>query len=285
MSRPGEEQLAALADQLGLGLLVTSAGQIVNANRQFCDLLRHSIDELMAMPSAITLFSPEDRSLLAELYSQGVNGPTTAQHEHSLIDRDGGAVPVSIAFSLSPGPDDSVNAIALIRDLRVDRARAAERGRFSDLVDRLPVGVLVWDGSGVNDPVDLRLDFANEAALAALDRKRGVLIGGTLSQVFPAADPGDAARLLALCGTERMEHLGEVSYPDERAHPTLYRWQAVGLPGGMVAAVFEDISTERAGEARRRDLLHRLLDTSDAERRRLAMDLHDDAVGGVRSLV
>lgn len=188
-------------------------------------------------------------------------------------------MPVALAFSLSPGPNDSVDAIALVQDRRVDLTRSAEVARFAALVDRLPAGVLVWDGSGVEDPMDLRLRYANRATRDTLGTSPEVLFGRTIAEVFPAVDAGDAARLLALCGTDRVEHFGEIAYSEEGgATPTLYRWQALALPGDMVAAVFEDISAQRAGEVRRRALLHRLLDTSDAERRRLAMDLHDDAV-------
>lgn len=276
--QPQHRLLADLADQLGLGVAVTEAGRIVCANDAFCALVGFEEAELTALPSVITLFSPHSRGLLGHLYAQGVAAPTVTHRDLDLVGRDGVYVPVAISLLLEPGANNSVSAVALVQDRRAAVAGAGEVARLSLLVERLPAGVVVWDGSGVEDPMCLRLAFANRVALDTLQAELAEIFGRTMAEVFPAVDPGEAARLLALCGTDRVEHFGEVVYGDDIAGRRLYRWQGVALPGDMVAAVFEDVSPERASEARRRELLHRLLDTSDEERRRLSMELHDDAV-------
>lgn len=270
--------LADLADQLGLGVAVTEAGRIVCANGAFCALVGYEEAQLIALPSAITLFSPQSRSLFGSLYAEGVTRPCVAHRDLDLIGRDGIYVPVGISMLLEPGTNGSVNTVALVHDRRAAVAGAEEVARFSSLIERLPASVILWDGNGVDDPMRLRLAFANRSARDSLKFELAEVVGKTMADLFPASLPEEAARLLALCGTDRVEHFGEVVYGDTAANKRLYRWQGVALPGGMVAAVFEDVSPERASEARRRDLLHRLLDTSDLERRKLSMDLHDDAV-------
>lgn len=270
--------LADLAGQLGLGLVATTGGRVVTANGVFCELTGYSAIELQAMPSAISLFSPESRGRLAALYEAGIEGASTAQLDAELLDRRSAPIPVSLALSLTPSESATVDAVAVIRDRRVERAQSVLSDRLRAVIDRIQLGILIWDGQGVEDPHQLRLTYANATSERLLDLDPSRVTTGTLGSLFPGVDPGDASRLLALCGTPRTEEFGDVASGAGVRGRRLFRWQGLGLAGDMVASAFEDVTTQRAGESRRRELLHQLVEISDEERRRLAMDLHDDAV-------
>lgn len=160
--------LAALASQLGLGVLTTSAGRVVTANGAFCELIGYSEPELRELPTAAVLFNAESRSLLPELYAQGSVGAITTSREMTIVDRHGDEIPTTIGLALAPAPNATVHAVALVRDLRADRATLEQLNRMMLVGDKIGTGIIVWDGSNVGDPLELRLVFANQPAQAIL---------------------------------------------------------------------------------------------------------------------
>lgn len=266
----------ALAGQLGLGALTTSNGRLVSANSAFCDLLGYSEMDIRALPSMTALLTPESRSLLPGLQAQASTDPNTSR-EVTLVDSRGREIPALLGMALAPSSGPGVDATVLVRDLRTERDAAQKLLQMVTLVDRLGMGVIVWDGRNVVDPLQLRLVFANSDACTSLQLDLAAVTGEPMERVFPSPDLGNATNLLALCGTDRREQFGETTVEVGDSH-LVYRWHGLGLPNGSVAAVFEDVTVQRAVRSRRQDLLHRVVAIGDEERRRLAMDLHDDAI-------
>lgn len=273
-----EERLAELADELGLGFITTSGSRATAVNDTLCKLLGRSREDLLAADSAIALFAPDARSLLASLFALGSAGPAVTQAALTLVHADGAQIPVAVSLSLSPDDAGGVDAIALVRDMRGERWRERELQLMGDLLDRLPVGVLVWDAQDASAPEDMRLAAMNIAAARVLGVEKETARGTTLAERFPGTSRDDAINLFSLAGTTRAEPFRDVAYPDADGQLRLFRWQGLGLADGKVAAVFEDVTAERAEAARRRALLERLAAIADEERRRLALDIHDDAV-------
>lgn len=271
--------LAALAGHIGLGVLTTQAGRLIGANDAMCELSGYSEDEMQGLPDVAALFTPESRSLFLDLHTRAASGHVTITSEMTLVARDGAAVPVRAAWAAAsaPAPGTTIDAVAIVRDLRGERAMTAQLHRMTLIEDRIGAGVIGWSRQRVDDPFQLRFTFANRAAHVMLELDATSPLGATLGDLFPNTDAADAERLLALCGTDRSERFEDVAFAVGGQH-RLFRWQGLGLPDNAVAAVFEDVTNERASESRRRALLHRLVDTADEERRRLALDLHDDAV-------
>lgn len=272
------DRLAELADELGLGFIVTHGSRAISVNTTLCALVGRSREAVLTAESAIPLFAPEARGALASLYALGSASPAFTHVDLSLLHVDGGQVPVAVGLSLAPGEDGTVDAVALVRDMRGDRQREAELDRLRDLVDRLPMGVLVWDARHCGAPEELRVATLNIAGAQVLGVEQRAAVGTTLAERFPDASLADATNLLALAGTGRTEPFPDVAFPRADGQLRLFRWLGIGLPEEQVAAVFEDITAERAEAARRRALLDRLSAISDAERHRLAIDIHDDTV-------
>jgi PAS domain S-box-containing protein len=267
-----------LVDGLGVGLLVSETGRILDANGSLCAMIGRTLDELRDVGDPIVLLPVDERRKEAELHSAALTGGSgMARVQSALVDAHGERVPVDAMTAFEVAEDGSLKVLAAVLDRSEVQRSQLLLERYEALVDRLPIGILTWDANGVEDPRQLRLHAANTPALNRLGMGPET-IGRTLGELFPAADPGRIARLLAMRGTDRMEYFGEITYGDERTQPALYRARALALPDGLVATVFEDITRERAEERERHRLLRRLVDTSDVERRHLAMAVHDDSV-------
>ena len=268
----GLKAFSELLDLLHIGLAAGDEDRILHANQAFCSFYDQTIDELSGAPNFATLLAPESRPVIFEVFAGPPGSVDEQRFQADLLHADGSHIPVEVGLQVKKRTETST-WVALVRDLRADRTSETLLERYAALLERSPIGVLIWDCAGVTDPMGLRLVTANSAAvrLLGLDQTRGV--GRTLGELFPDALPDEAARILALGGTDRVEHFGDITYGQ-----LTYRWRAVGLPGNVVAATFDDITHERAEKVRRRELLERIVETSDAERRNLALGLHDDPV-------
>ena len=266
-----------LLDGLGIGLLVSRSGRILEANGSLCAMVGRTLDELRGMTDSLLLLPVDERRKEAELHTAAlVGGSGMARVQSALLDANGDRVPVDAMTAFEVAEDGTLEVLAAVVDRREAQRSQLLLERYEALVDRLPIGILTWDANGVEDPRQLRLHSANAPALNRL-RMGPEAIGRTMGELFPEAEPDRLARLLAMRGTDRMEYFGELTYGDARTEPALYRSRAVAVPDGLVATVFEDITRERAEERERHRLLRRLVDTSDVERRHLAMAVHDDA--------
>lgn len=267
-----------LIDGLGIGLLLSRTGRILDANGSLCAMVGRTLDELRGLDDSMVLMPADERRKEAELQiAAAAGGSGLARVQSALVGANGERVPVDAMAAFEPADDGTVEVLAAVVDRRDAHLSRLRLERYQALLDRLPIGVLTWDANGVEDPRLLRLHSANAPALTRL-RLEPSAIGATMGELFPDADLARVARLLAMRGSDRMEYLGELAYGDERAQPALYRSRAVALPDGLVATIFEDITRERTEERERHRLLRRLVDVSDVERRHLAMAVHDDAV-------
>lgn len=269
------EELRALADLLDVIQVGMAAGddtRIRAANNTFCAIFGRPLDDLRAAPNLASLLTAESRPVIAEVFSRPPGTVASNRIELVILGEGERRIPVEVGVCVT---QDDLHArwVALVRDLRPEEESRGLLERYSALLERTPVGVIIWDCNEVEDPMDLRLVTANAAAVRLLGFDMDDVRGRTIREVFPDALRDDAARILGIGGSDRVEHFGDVSYGD-----VIYRWRAVGLPGNMVAAAFDDITHERAERLRRRELLERIVETGDAERRNLALSLHDDPV-------
>lgn len=269
--------LLTLLDRLGVAVFAGGDGRITQASSRFLELIGRSIEEVRALDVAHFML-PEERHLIAEVEGGAAPDGSTDRRRAVVVQPDATRVPLDVAIFVRPNAFGQITYLGLACDLRETERRDEQLARLSAMLDRTPVGALIWDGNGVTNPDDLRLLTANAAAVEVLGLDPQVDIGQRLGVLFPDVERDVGARLLALCGTDRVEHFGDVAYTNGRQPLTIFRWRAISAPGNVVAAMFEDVTEQRAEEMRRRELLERLVDTSDEQRRHLAMNVHDDPI-------
>jgi len=264
---------------IGFSIAMTDAqGRVLDANEPFCDLVGRSRDELLALGDYAVLIPPEERARVAERRRRRAEGRRSEKVVTAMLHASGERIPVSAALITVALEGGESRVIAVLEDLRSSQARETVLDYYVALVERVPTGILVWSAVEADDPMAIRLVRANRAATESLGLDHDSIIGCRLDEVFPAVRADDAARMLALRDTNRVEHFSDIEYSGARTARRVYRWRAVAMPGGLIAALFEDVTKERANEVARRQLLERLVETSDEERRALAAGVHDDPV-------
>ena len=263
---------AALRVAIGI---MTADGTLIDVDDTMCELLGRTRDDVLGLAKN-SLVVTGDRAL-ANARSRERRTSLDAQPPVELTVVRGDGTHLKIESVTAPLPDG--RWVFTWRDVSMPSEIRLVAEQLRDLVEQMPLGVVIWDAAGVEDPMEIRLRWANPAGGKALGKNFRQHYGQTVTDVFPQAPRyDDAARALLLRGTDRIEHFPDVLVGDRRAPSRVYTRDAIALPGDAIAFLMRDVTNERAEELRRRRLLERIVDTSDAERRALAMGVHDDSV-------
>jgi PAS domain-containing protein len=120
----------------------------------------------------------------------------------------------------------------------------------AEIVARMPLGVAVWRLD--DDDRTLRLVGANRAASRMLNFDPSTAQGRSMLELFPFAAKRQGLHAeIARSGQE--QPLGQVAFGGSDDAPRTAAVHALGLPGRMMALVFEDVTQETHAEARRRE--------------------------------
>lgn len=270
--------LADRLEALGLGAMVVRRGAtVVHADDTALEILGRSLAELCALTDVSAVLTPEERYRRSEYRKRQEHDEGAPVVLRTVVLRpDGTTRPVELA--LLPMGDGEL-AAAIIRDISEDAERDQHLDWYASLVERMPVGVTIFDATDVSEPGRIRLWSANPAAAAATRRDLPGLIGRTVAEVFPdQRSSAEAARALELLDTGRVDHLPDLVVGDPATPDAVYRRTVVSLPGGALALLYGDITRERLDDLRHRQLAERIARVSDSERRSIAMGVHDDPI-------
>ena len=273
-------RLAALLgafDDIGFGVVELRDGQVVDADERFLDLVGYGLGELRSLADVGPLFLPDRRRAIVERLAQAARGEVPLPGSAYLLRRNG--TPVEVVLAGRPLGDGGL--LVLVRDASEDARRRDELAAYAEVVQRMPLGMLLWRVDDPDDPLSLRVVAVNTAVTAGSGRRPAELLGRTIDQVLPGdAAATTAGHVLDVHRTREMRDLGETVVSDRQGIPApgTYRVALVPLPGDIVAALVENVSARREADRHRRDLLQRILDATSEERRRIAVGLHDDVI-------
>ncbi len=266
-----------------LGIAVATIdehGHFLAADANVCAMLGRTERELIELSDLIACIAPADRqTAVGERAERRGRPPQAHDYALSLLASTGELIPTELAMVPTMWHDGTPAFLVVIHDLRQRRAREALAERYALLVEAMPVGVIIWDTNDVTDANDLVLVSANAAANAAVRFDLGARAGEKVSAIFKSDRPFEnAGRILGMRDTGRIEHFADLIVGRRNSPLGIYRHSAVSLPGGVVANLLLDITTVRAEVQQRRQMLERLVDAGDEERRNLAMGVHDDPI-------
>jgi PAS domain S-box-containing protein len=292
-----------LADAMNDGALILESGTaIVYCNRSFASLVGLAIDAVVG--STVDRFVlREDQTIFAHLLPAQARG--AARGELRLRANDGAIVPVLVSVNaFRPGAaDDGTNSVCVVvTDLTAQKQ--IEQLRHAQLVERRERTRAEDAHRRVRD-----------ALQASQQHFRGYFDLGLIGMAITAPDKGCLEvndELCRILGYPREELLritwAEITHPadlpDEVAHFNRVmsgdidgysidkRWirkdgsiidsimaaKCVRAADGSVeyfVGLVQDITERKKGEAERRELMHRLIDAQEVERRRIALDIHD----------
>jgi signal transduction histidine kinase len=285
--------LLRAVEQLGHGVVELDGDRIAWADRRFCDLVGYGLDELQAMPDVLGLTVPERRDAARAALDQLAAGRWAGTSmTMSLLRGDGQVVAAVFGLSpLPPGGGDRGSAhrvLVVVEDRSEDRRRAQQLAAYGEILHRMPAGLLLWRVEDLDDPGAITLSMANRAAMLGSRLRPSEVAGRSIGALLPATLASRWARDIVHAHRSRsLVDLGEVAIGEDDAvilGPALYRCGLVPLTGALVAQLVENVSARREADRYRGELQRRVLDASTEERRRIAADLHDDAVQALAAL-
>ncbi len=126
-------------------------------------------------------------------------------------------------------------------------SRSPEDRFATDLLRALPIPVAIYAMDDDGDAASLRLAYANAAAEAATGLSAEREVGRLVTEISPDAESsGRLAALAEVARTGQPMRLGLVTYPTAHRGDVPFVAQAVPLPDGAVAVVFEDATDAEA---------------------------------------
>lgn len=267
-----DERFRQAFEQAGMGIVyLTPAGNILSANRCFCQMVGYTQDELLHLSiDALTL--PEDVPLGQESRNRLLAGDID---NYSLEKRyrckNGAALWVEVIVSATRhSQDQEQHLFSIIKDISLrkqseadlqqqlaERARAEaalmeSEGRFRNIIEQTPLGMHFYR---LDEEGRLIFTGANPAADRILNVDHRLLIGKTILEAFPdlkRTEVPQRLRKIALSGG--VWNKDQIQYQDHQI-TGVYQVSAYQIGPHRVASTFLDISQRVKTEAEVRERL------------------------------
>lgn len=255
-----EQRYVDLVEQSISGFVVRRPeGQLVLVNDAYCRMTGYTREELLTLKAKDMVVDQTVLEIVAQLK------PGESTRIETLMKCKGGRLR-EVEYVTQRLADGNLQSVLL--DLserkRAERERDENRQRYEELVEQAADGIMVRQPGG-------RIVFVNGAACRMLGYSRQELLGMEMAKVV------DRESL------EQVRDLrpGEMRFFERRLRHKQGYWvpvetSAYRLMNGDFQNIFHDISERLRTAEALRTLPKQLLDAQEAERRRIARELHDE---------
>jgi len=218
---------------------VAPDGRFVYVNRAWCRALGYSAEEARSL-SIFDILAPEYVPHCNHVMTQLAAGENPPPFDLVLIDKSG--LPVHIEGRITARMEDGklISTRGMFRNVTEQR-RSEERVRlYSDVVEHVQIGLLVWEGmeSGY------RLTAKNGAADRVLERMGPLALGVSLEVLPPILEAANLAEFIAQ--VHRTHSAARIE--DVEVGGTFISMLVFPLPGRFVGVALEDVSQRKAVE-------------------------------------
>lgn len=261
--RYSEERFRVLAEEVVEGLALNEGGKLFDANRSFTEMFGYKLEEVVGMDAA-EFVAPEKREEVARRIATG----DTETYESTGLKKDGTVFPIEVRPRSIPYFGRVVRVTSII-DLserkRAEEALRASEERYRAVVEQTGEGIFLFD------PRTKRILEANRAFQEMFGYSLEELEHTTLYELVPQ-DPEGVDRNVERALKQRQIWVGERTYrrKDGSSIDVEVSGSVISYGGGeLVCSVVHDITERKEAE-------RRLSEVREAERNRIARDLHDD---------
>lgn len=265
-------------EQAAIGMaLVGVDGRFLRVNQALCDLLGRAASELVG--ATITdLTEPHE---LADLWARLWQAAEPFEAERRFARADGSLV--DLRFKVTPLSDRDGRTIGFLSQAQdvterneVARALRTNEAWLRSVVANAPIVLSVYDRDGV-------CTFSEGRAFERVGASPNDRVGRTYAELRGDEDEANAdfQRLLAGEEVSAKRQVTPRAPHGEAIFDVHYRPLPAVDGGNEVAGVVSvavDVTDLERVERERRSLLHQLITAQEGEQRRLAGNLHDDAV-------
>ena len=241
--RESETRFRVLSDATFEGIAFTEQGIVVDANRQFADLLGYEMNQVQGLDVS-QLVAPEDQEFVRSKILAGSEEP----YEHRAL-RKGGAVifvevrPRMMSIEGRPMRVTAVRDITERKQVEEERERLLaqiqeQAGQLGQIMDTVPDGVLLLDA-------DWRILSANPPAREYLIVLAGAEVGDTLTHLN-----GQSLETLLTSPPRGLWHEVAVDRPSRRAFEVIARPMESGPHTEGWVLVLRDVTEKKEIEQR-----------------------------------
>jgi len=252
------------------------SGVILNCNVAAESLMAAVREDIIGLHQT-ELHPAGEKEKYRERFRQGTRAPISGPLEAMIKRSDGVCVPVEISSSIVE-VDKRNLVLGIFRDI-TERKLVEQRYQslFDEMLDGFALHEIICDANGA--PVDYRFLAANPSFATITGLAPATIIGRTAREVIPDIESGwiEAYGRVALTG-ESTHFMGHSKALDQ-----YFEVRAFQPAPGQFACVFADITRQKRAELelarhRRRlaELAADILNSGEQERRRIALELHDD---------
>ena len=263
--RYSEERFRVLADEVVEGLALNEGGKLFDANRSFTEMFGYEFEEVVGMDAA-EFVAPEMREEVARRIATG----NTEAYESIGLKKDGTVFPIEVRPRSIPYFGRVVRVTSII-DLserkQAEEALRASEERYRAVVEQTGEGIFLFD------PRTKRILEANRAFQEMFGYSLEELEQTTLYELVPQ-DPKDVDQNVERALKQRQIWIGERGYrrKDGSSIDVEVSGSVISYGGReAVCSVVRDITERKEAE-------RRLSEVREAERNRIARDLHDDTL-------
>lgn len=260
--RRSAREIRDLYDQAPCGYhSVDKDGTIVAINATELQWLGYQREEIVDRRKFSELVAETSHEKYMQVFSRFKEIGSVNNAEFELRRRDGSIVPVLLnASAIRDANGQCVASRSTLFDI-TERKRAEQTIQvFVDIVNNIPIGVIVYQLDQPYDSLTLRIRSANKIASTLLGVDLGSAIGMKFTEVFPAVTEALVRQICQVITTGQPEIIGELHYGDERVAEQWWLLRVFPLPGDCAGVAFENISQRKRTEDEIRRLNEELED-------------------------
>jgi PAS domain S-box-containing protein len=278
--RASEQYYRRLIELLPDAVLLSNLqGHLLRANPQAVGLLGYTEENELIEKSAFDLVLPEQRDRFSALFGETLAGEVMRNQEFILLRKNGGMIPVDISTaSLDTSQGHALTLVLVVRDMSLSKeAQAAvEKSRFlrKAILDNIPDPAWLKDAEG-------RFLACNDAMASFYGKTVEEIVGKTLFDLpmsRESASESDAQDIEVMRSRksgrfegEQTNARGQKKWFESVKTPLLSQTgECIGTVG-----IARDTTERRRLEEELRLLPRRIIEAQEAERLRVARELHD----------